>query len=93
MPQNRYGGQYDCYRPPRICLPEGGLAVWAVVYIASNQSVAEMLKGVLVQEGVLVMLRSSGIPHMGPSGNVEILVPEGEVEEAQEILAGVIGGC
>ena len=67
--------------------------MWAVVYIAPNQSVAEMLKGVLVQEGLLVMLRSSGIPHMGPSGNVEIMVPEGEVEEAYEVLAGVIGVC
>lgn len=63
------------------------------MYIAPNKSIAEMLKEVLAKEGLLVMLRSSGIPHFGASGSVEVLVPEGEVEEAHEILAGVLGVC
>jgi hypothetical protein len=67
--------------------------LWTVVYIAANKSIAEMLKEVLTKEGLLVMLRSCGIPHFGASGSVEILVPEVEVEEANEVLAGVLGVC
>lgn len=66
--------------------------MWTVVYIAPNNSVAEMLRDVLIQEGLLVMLRPLGIPHFGDAGNVEILVPNGEAEEAQEILLGILRG-
>lgn len=48
-----------------------------------------MLKEMLTKEGLLVMLRSVGVPQLGDSGAVEILVPKGEAEEAHEILAGV----
>ncbi|MGF7185642.1 hypothetical protein GGQ84_001734 [Desulfitispora alkaliphila] len=65
--------------------------MWTVVYIASNRPMAEMLKGILDHEGILVMLRSVGAPHLGESASVEILVPESEVEEAHEILAESIG--
>jgi len=64
--------------------------VWTVVYIAPNRPTAEMLKEMLTKEGLLVMLRSVGVPHLGDSGAVEILVPKGEAEEAHEILAGVV---
>ncbi|MGI6225025.1 MAG: glutamate decarboxylase [Peptococcales bacterium] len=64
--------------------------MWTVVYIAPNRIIAEQLKEVLVGEGLLVNLRSSGIPHLGDSGSVEILVPESEVEEAHEILSSAI---
>ncbi len=60
--------------------------MWTVVYIAPSRSVAESLKNVLSNEGLLVMLRAIGLPHMGESGAVEILVPESEVDEAMEIL-------
>ncbi|NPV69294.1 MAG: glutamate decarboxylase [Firmicutes bacterium] len=65
--------------------------MWTVVYIAPNKALAEMLKEVLVKEGLLCMLRSMGVPQMGAAGSVEVLVPEGEVEEAHEILTGVLG--
>jgi hypothetical protein len=65
--------------------------VWTVVYIAPNKATAEMLKNYLTGEGLLVMLRSIGVPHLGDSGSVEILVPESEVEEAHEILSTAIG--
>ena len=65
--------------------------MWTVVYIAPNRPMAEMLKELLQNEGVLTMLRPLGVPHMGDSANVEILVPEAEAEEAQEILSQVIG--
>ncbi|ADG83170.1 hypothetical protein Tfer_3182 [Thermincola ferriacetica] len=60
--------------------------MWTVVYIAPNRNVAESLKTVLASEGLLVMLRPIGVPHLGEFGAVEILVPESEVEEAMEIL-------
>jgi len=65
--------------------------VWTVVYIAPNRSTAEMLKNYLANEGLLVMLRSVGVPHLGDSSSVEILVPESEVEEAHEVLSTAIG--
>ncbi len=61
--------------------------MWKVVYIASNRPSAEMIKQLLEGEGLLVMLKPLGVPHLGDSSNVEILVPESEVEEAYEILS------
>lgn len=65
--------------------------IWTVIYIAPNKSVAEMLKEALSKEGLLVMLRSGNVPHVGESGHVEVLVPEAEVEEAHEILTTILG--
>lgn len=65
--------------------------IWTVIYIAPNKSVAEMIKGALSKEGLLVQLRSGGVPHAGESGHVEVLVPEAEAEEAHEILTGILG--
>lgn len=65
--------------------------MWTVVYIAPNRPIAEMIKDVLTREGLLVMLRGAGVPQLGDSGAVEILVPKGEAEEAHEVLAGVLG--
>lgn len=64
--------------------------MWTVVYIAPNKTIAEMLKEVLTNEGVLVMLRPIGLPHLGETGSVEILVPESEVDEAMEILNSTV---
>ncbi|MGI6604436.1 MAG: DUF2007 domain-containing protein [Firmicutes bacterium] len=62
--------------------------MWTVIYVARNRTEAEMLKGILNQEGILVMLRAVGVPHLGNSGSHEILVPSSEAEEANEILQG-----
>ncbi|HHW40878.1 MAG TPA: DUF2007 domain-containing protein [Syntrophomonadaceae bacterium] len=61
--------------------------MWTVVYIASNRTTAETLKKILNKEGLLVMLRPTGIPHFGDESTVEVLVPESEAEEAHEILS------
>ncbi|MEW5866579.1 MAG: DUF2007 domain-containing protein [Bacillota bacterium] len=66
--------------------------MWTVVYIAPNKPMAEMMKELLEKEGVLVMLRPVGVPHMGNSANVEVLVPECEAEDAQELLTAAFGG-
>lgn len=60
--------------------------MWTVVYIASNKAIAEQIKNLLSSEGLLVMLRPLGVPHLGDSGSVEVLVPESEASEANEIL-------
>ncbi len=60
--------------------------MWTVVYIAPNGVIAEQLKSILTNEGLLVMLRPIGAPHLGNSASVEILVPESEAEEANEII-------
>jgi len=50
-----------------------------------------MIKELLENEGLLVMLRPVGVPHMGDSASVEVLVPESEVEEAHEFIASSFG--
>lgn len=65
--------------------------MWTVVYIAPNGPIAEMLKELLENGGILSMLRPIGAPHLGGSGSVEILVPESEVDEANEIIAASFG--
>lgn len=64
--------------------------MWTVIYIAPNLGRAELLKEILVSEGLMVRLRSAGIPQSGNEGAVEILVPESETEEAHEILSSVV---
>ncbi|NMB01503.1 MAG: DUF2007 domain-containing protein [Firmicutes bacterium] len=65
--------------------------MWTVVYIAPNRSIAEMLQGLLKDGGILSMLRPIGAPHLGDSASVEILVPESEVDEANDIIATSFG--
>lgn len=60
--------------------------MWTVVYIAPNKKIADSLKDILTNEGLLVQLRAIGLPNSGESGAFEILVPESEVDEAFEIV-------
>lgn len=64
--------------------------MWTVVYIAPSKSAAETLQKVLSSEGLLVQLRNIGLPQVGDSNAVEILVPESEVDEAMEILSNYV---
>jgi hypothetical protein len=61
--------------------------MWTVVHIALDMPGAELARSVLESEGILVRLRPVGVPYVGDSGSVEILVPESEAEEAQQVLA------
>lgn len=58
--------------------------MWKVVYIARSKPVAEKLQTQLQNEGVLVKIRPLG--NEATSSQYEVLVPESEVEEAQEVL-------
>lgn len=65
--------------------------MWTVIYIAPNKAIAEKYKKVLIDEGLLVQLRTIGSSHLGEHASVEILVAESEAEEAHEIITTVMG--
>ncbi|CEP65999.1 Uncharacterized [Moorella glycerini] len=60
--------------------------MWTVIYIAANRKQALRLKEVLTQEGIMVNLRPIGSCQMEDLAGYELLVPESEAEEANEIL-------
>ncbi|MGI6449385.1 MAG: putative signal transducing protein [Desulfitobacteriia bacterium] len=65
--------------------------MWTVIYIAPTKNIAERYQQALAEEGILVQLRPVGTSHQVTSHSTEILVPESEVEEANEILTNIIG--
>ncbi|WP_406676680.1 glutamate decarboxylase [Moorella sp. ACPs] len=60
--------------------------MWTVIYIASNRKQALRLKEILTREGIMVNLRPIGSCQMEDLAGYELLVPESEAEEANEIL-------
>jgi len=62
-----------------------GRVMWTVVYVAPDEATAEQVKEKLVAEGFLVKVRSAGASRAG-GGVFEILVPQAEAEEANELL-------
>ncbi len=64
--------------------------MWTVVYIAPNKNRAEQLEEALISEGLLVNLRGVVNESENFSRAIEILVPESEVEEAQEIINSIL---
>ena len=64
--------------------------MWTVVYIAPSMGVAERIQNLLASEGLLVTLKTVELTDDG-RGSIEVRVPEGEAEEAHEILAEHLG--
>lgn len=64
--------------------------MWTVVYIAPSMGVAERIQNLLAGEGLLVTLKTVELTDDG-RGSIEVRVPEGEAEEAHEILAEHLG--
>lgn len=64
--------------------------MWTVVYIAPTMIMAEKIQGLLSSEGLLVNIRAVEVDDHG-RGSIEIQVPEGEAEEAHEILTEHLG--
>lgn len=60
--------------------------MWTVIYVAPSQHAADHIKQKLTQEGMLVMLRPIGTATTRGEPPVEIMVPESEAEEANEII-------
>lgn len=65
--------------------------MWTVVYVAPNREVGEKLKERLEAEGLLVVLRPTGVTTEKGSTNYELMVPKSEVQEAQEALGTWLG--
>lgn len=60
--------------------------MWTVVYLTKNKKLAEKISGLISQEGMLTKIQPVGKGPNEEEGYYEILVPEGEVEEAHSIL-------
>ncbi len=56
--------------------------MWKVIYIAPSQKIADRIYEKLTEEGFLVKLRATSLSE----NQFEVLVPEGELEEVQEVL-------
>lgn len=65
--------------------------MWVVVYIAPNRKIATYLKELLEIEGILVKLKDSGFKDKNKDErNVEVMVSEIEIEEANEVISNAL---
>ncbi len=60
--------------------------MWTVIYIAPTEKVAKRIEEYLVEEGFLVKVRPVNVS----KSQFEILVPEGELDEIQEVLNQIL---
>lgn len=60
--------------------------MWTVIYIAPTAKIAERIQQDLTAEGFLVQVRAISMT----KNQFEILVPEGELEEVQEVLNTIL---
>ncbi|HEY0827295.1 MAG TPA: glutamate decarboxylase [Bacilli bacterium] len=60
--------------------------MWKVIYIAPSERTAERIKQKLSDEGFLVQVRAVNLS----KNYFEILVPQTEVEEVQEVLNAIL---
>lgn len=56
--------------------------MWTVIYIAPSVKIAERIQEQLTHEGFLVKIKQAS----GSKQQYEILVPESEIDEIQEVL-------
>ncbi len=59
--------------------------MWTVIYIAPSAKIAERIQHRLTDEGFLVKVREARV-----SKQYEILVPESELQEIQEVLSTIL---
>lgn len=60
--------------------------MWTVIYIAPTAKIAERIRQKLSEEGFLVQVRPINLTKQ----QYEILVPEGELDEVQEVLSTIL---
>lgn len=58
--------------------------MWTVIYIAPSAKIAERIQDRLTAEGFLVKIRQASV-----SKQYELLVPESELEEIQDVLNSI----
>lgn len=59
--------------------------MWTVIYIAPSAKIADRIQQRLTDEGFLVKIREARV-----SKQYEILVPESELHEVQEVLSTIL---
>lgn len=62
------------------------ITMWTVIYIAPTSKIADIIKERLTNEGFLVQIKATHLTKQ----QYEILVPEGELEEVQEVLNSIL---
>lgn len=62
--------------------------MWTVIYITQSAKLADRIQNRLVTEGFLVKIRQTHVAKQ----QYEVLVPETEVDEVQEVLTDVLNG-
>ncbi|WP_067624102.1 glutamate decarboxylase [Alicyclobacillus acidiphilus] len=60
--------------------------MWTVIYIAPTARQADQIQGKLTDEGFLVKVRQA----KGAKEQFEILIPETELDEGQEVLKDIL---
>lgn len=60
--------------------------MWTVIYIAPSVKIAERIQEQLTNEGFLVKIKQAS----GSKQQYEILVPESEIDEIQEVLNSIL---
>lgn len=65
--------------------------MWQVIYIAPSKHAAEQLRDALSREGILVSLRATGVSTAAGGTHFELLVPQGEALEANQVLNETLG--
>ncbi|MCI3925136.1 glutamate decarboxylase [Paenibacillus sp. TRM 82003] len=60
--------------------------MWTVIYIAPTAKIAERIRQRLTEEGFLVQVRPINLTKQ----QFEILVPEGELNDVQEVLSTIL---
>ncbi|MGD8401520.1 MAG: glutamate decarboxylase [Bacillota bacterium] len=65
--------------------------MWVVVYVAPNRKIAVYLKQLLEIEGILVKLKDSRFKNKARAEkNVEVMVSEMEIDEANEVIGNAL---
>ena len=60
--------------------------MWTVVFVSQNKPKVDRMLEVLEEKKILTMLKVSGEDDFGDGTSYEILVPQTELELAQEII-------
>ena len=66
---------------------EGSFKMWKVIYIAKDISLAQNLEKILKEKGIVTILNQLEVGKDELNGNVEILVPKCETQEAVDLIS------
>ena len=64
--------------------------MWKVIYVAKDISLARNLEKILKEKGIATILNQLEVEKDELNGNVEILVPKCETQEAVDLISQVL---